>query len=410
MANLIKRINQLVGDVKRNIRLDGKNLIIVGNNGAGKTIFLKTLDLHLKEIFMHQSVELISDIQVNLKNHYDSLKNFKVDSQDYNNFMNSIGYLEDIIEKKKKFDILFDSTTNVIQSIKKQQLILRFFKAGREYVSANINLLTSVESLYDRFKSSNANNQNTSDYFESYLVSMSNYALLEKGAGEIDEYNRVTNIINQIQSDLRDLFEDENLVLNFNRKKLRMEIVQKHKNPFGLDELPSGFASILAVYSELIMLSELSKQDKDEVKGIVLIDEIDAHLHVTLQKKVFNFFTNSFPNVQFIISTHSPFVVQSVSNAIIYNLSNNEQMEDLSIYSYSSIVNGLLGETTNSDDLEALLLEVDELSKNKNFGDRYKEVMNILESKVGVLDPRAKAIYLGAKSRLVDWREEQGNV
>ncbi|HCB3048016.1 TPA: hypothetical protein MYT98_001054, partial [Klebsiella aerogenes] len=67
MANLIKRINQLVGDVKRNIRLDGKNLIIVGNNGAGKTIFLKTLDLHLKEIFMNQSVELISDLQVNLK-------------------------------------------------------------------------------------------------------------------------------------------------------------------------------------------------------------------------------------------------------------------------------------------------------------------------------------------------------
>ncbi|WP_395279134.1 AAA family ATPase [Enterobacter bugandensis] len=410
MANLIKRINQLVGDVKRSIKLDGKNLIIVGNNGAGKTIFLKTLDLHLKEIFMNQSVELISDIQVNLENHYNSLKNYKVDSQDYNNFMNSIGYLEGIIEKKKKFDILFGSTTNVIQSIKKQQLILRFFRAGREYVSANINLLTSVESLYDRFKSSNANDQNTSDYFESYLVSMSNYALLEKGAGEIEEYNRVTSIIKQIQSDLRDLFEDEHLVLNFNRKKLRMEIVQKHKNPFGLDELPSGFASILAVYSELIMLSELSKQDKVEVKGIVLIDEIDAHLHVTLQKKVFNFFTNSFPNVQFIISTHSPFVVQSVSDAIIYNLSNNEQMENLSIYSYSSIVNGLLGETTNSDDLEALLLEVGELSKNKNFGDRFKEVMNILESKVEVLDPRAKAIYLGAKSRLVDWREEQGNV
>ncbi|MBB7187548.1 hypothetical protein HEN32_016880, partial [Escherichia coli] len=81
MANLIKRIIQLVGEVKRNIKLDGKNLIIVGNNGAGKTIFLKTLDLHLKEIFMNQSVELISDIQVNLENHYNALKNYKVDSQ-----------------------------------------------------------------------------------------------------------------------------------------------------------------------------------------------------------------------------------------------------------------------------------------------------------------------------------------
>ncbi|HBT4986516.1 TPA: recombination protein RecF, partial [Klebsiella pneumoniae] len=125
---------------------------------------------------------------------------------------------------------------------------------------------------------------------------------------------------------------------------------------------------------------------------------------------VFNFFVNSFPNIQFVISTHSPFVVQSVSDAIIYNLSNNEQMEDLSIYSYSSIVKGLLGEATNSDDLESLLAEVGTLSKNNDFGNRFDEVMEILESKVNVLDPRAKAIYLGARSRMVDWREGEENV
>jgi predicted ATP-binding protein involved in virulence len=410
MSNLIRKISQLAGDVRRNIKLDGKNLIIVGNNGAGKTIFLRALNFHLNEIVRNESVELLVDIKKTFNNQQDALKNHKIDSQDYNNIMNSMSYFQSIIDKKKNFDVIFGSTTNLIQCLKKKQIILRFFKAGREFISSNSNLLTSVESLYERFNSSSANDQNTSDYFESYLVSMSNYALLEKGAGEVKEYNRVFSVINQIQSDLRDLFEDDKLILDFNRKKLRMEIVQKDKKPFGLDELPSGFASILAVYAELIMLSELSQQNKDEVKGIVLIDEIDAHLHVTLQKKVFNFFTNSFPNIQFIISTHSPFVVQSVSDAIIYNLSNNQQMENLSIYSYSSIVNGLLGETTNSDDLEALLVEVGELSKNKNFGDRFKEVMNILESKVGVLDPRAKAIYLGAKSRLVDWREEQGNV
>ncbi len=410
MINIMSRISQLTDQDKRNIELNGKNLIIVGNNGSGKTLFLRALNECLSEIFRNQYVTTIGQLKKTLNEQVSVAKQLQVDTDGYNNVMNSVSILNEFLEKKKKFDVVFASTTDIANRLRKKQFILRFFKANREFVSSDKNHLTSVESLYKVFNSSAANEQTTSSYFESYLVSMSNYALLEKGAGEIDEYNRVYFILNSIQTDLCDLFEDNDLILHFNRKKLRMEIIQKNKTPFGLDELPSGFASILSVYAELIMLSELSKQGKNDVTGIVLIDEIDAHLHVTLQKKVFNFFVNSFPNIQFVISTHSPFVVQSVSDAIIYNLSNNEQMEDLSIYSYSSIVKGLLGEATNSDDLESLLAEVGTLSKNNDFGNRFDEVMEILESKVNVLDPRAKAIYLGARSRMVDWREGEENV
>ncbi|HCD6386302.1 TPA: AAA family ATPase, partial [Escherichia coli] len=93
---------------------------------------------------------------------------------------------------------------------------------------------------------------------------------------------------------------------------------------------------------------------KHDMTGIVLIDEIDAHLHVTLQKKVFSFFSSSFPQIQFIVSTHSPFVIQSVSDAIIFNLSTLDQMGDLSLYSYTAIIKGLLGEDVSSDKLNAL--------------------------------------------------------
>lgn len=410
MINIMSRINQLTDETKRNIELNGKNLIIVGNNGSGKTLFLRALNECLSEIVRTQNVSLLEDIEKNLNDYTARLKRSRHHLEEYNHFLHSVSMYTNILEKKKRFDVLFCSRADIISRLREKKVILRFFKANREFISSNSALLTSIDSLYEAFNSSAESEQNTSNYFESYLVSMSNYSLLEKGAGEIDEYNRVNLIINSIQTDLCDLFEDEDLILHFNRKKLRMEIIQQNKTPFGFDELPSGFASILAVYAELIMLSELSKQDKNEVTGIVLIDEIDAHLHVTLQKKVFNFFANSFPNIQFVISTHSPFVVQSVSDAIIYNLSNNEQMEDLSIYSYSSIVKGLLGEATNSDDLEGLLAEVGELLKSNDFGNRFDEVMEILESKVNVLDPRAKAIYLGAKSRMVDWREGGWNV
>lgn len=239
---------------------------------------------------------------------------------------------------------------------------------------------------------------------------MSNYALIERGAGELDEYERVTKIILKMEHDLQNLFDDASIKLVFNRKKLTMEIAQGEKPSFVLENLPSGFASILAVYAELIMLAELSRTERANIRGVVLIDEIDAHLHVSVQKRVLEFFSTSFPNIQFIISTHSPFVIQSVSNAIIYNLSNEESLENLSVYSYTSIVKGLLGETSNSANLEDVLTELDSLSKSSNFGERYSELLSKLEDNYDVLDAKARAVVMSAKSRFVDWEEGIDNV
>lgn len=410
MNKYIKSISQNSSLVKRKINLNGRSLILVGNNGAGKTHFLNLLKKNVLYFFSNQEYRTISDLNGKVNDYKMDLKRGDLTPEHQNNMMRTLRHFEKLLEDKNGIDVILNSSEIFIKEVIDSQIFFRFFEAGRSYISQDGNKLTSVDSLFEEFKKTGDHGQPTSNYFESYLVSMSNYALLEKGAGEIKEYERVSNVINKIQADLKSLFEDESLDLIFNRKRLRMEIVHKGKEPFGFDRLPSGFASILAIYAELIMLSELNGKDKHEVKAIVIIDEIDAHLHVTLQKKVFNFFCESFKEVQFIISTHSPFVVQSVSDAVIYNLSTNEQTEDLSIYSYSSIIKGLLGETTNSDELESMLSELYELSNEKKYGPRFNDLVSILEKNKDVLDPKAKAVLLGAKSKFIDWREEQDNV
>ncbi|MCA1174826.1 MULTISPECIES: AAA family ATPase [unclassified Pantoea] len=410
MAKYIRSIAQKTNAGRRKIIIDGKNLIIVGNNGAGKTKFLKALQSSLNKLFQGGQYQTSESLNKLIDDHNSHLKQFKIDTEEHNNILNAISHYKSLLDEKNVLDVTLSSSTSFIQSIKNNEIIFRFFEAGRFYNSDGNNLLTSIDSLFERFKSNNSNFQSTSSYFESYLVSMSNYALLEKGAEQIEEYNRVNGIVQKIQYDLRSLFEDESLLLSFNRKKLRMEINQKNKDPFSLSHLPSGYSSILAIYAELIMVSELSNRRKDEIKGIVIIDEVDAHLHVTLQKKVFNFLSESFKDIQFIISTHSPFVVQSVSDAIIYNLSKNEKMEDLSIYSYSSIIKGLLGETTNSNELEGLLNELSTLSKKDIYNSRFHSIISILEENMDFLNPKAKATFLGAKSKFIDWKEEQDNV
>ncbi|CAI2039457.1 Predicted ATP-binding protein involved in virulence [Serratia fonticola] len=410
MTKFIKTIEQLTDSSQININLYGKNLIIVGNNGAGKTKFLNILNTALKKIIIEKNLSTQDDLRKLISQSIkfrDILAESDPSRVTYNN---NIKHYNNEIEQIKKCHITYTSPKDFEKKVREESLVYRFFEAYRAFTSSDKNLLKSIDELYSTFESEQINNISTSNLFESFLVSMSNYALIEKGAGEVKEFDRVSRIILKIEQDLQTLFEDNSLRLNFNRKSLRMEIIQGNRECIILERLPSGYASVLAVYTELVMLSELGRTEKNEIRGIVLIDEIDAHLHVTVQKKVFDFFSTSFPGIQFIISTHSPFVVQSVSDAIIYNLSTNEQLEDLSAYSYTSIIKGLLGETANSAELEKLLKEVDTRSKDNDFGPRFVELVEYLDTNIAVLDPRAKAILMSAKSRHVDWVEGEDNV
>ncbi len=408
MNKFIKKIEQ--SDKKREIDLDGRNLIIVGNNGAGKTSFLMAINNYIFNIISQGQYITATDLNEYIVNNTRALDKYPKESIDYINTQRTIEYYNSVLCERKGLNIDFISNSELLSDIQKGKFIFKFFDAYRRYSSLSNGLLSSLDELYKEFDKSLTHRSDVSNYFHRYLVSMSNYALIEKGAGELAEYERVSKIITEMEGDLQKLFDDKTLRLVFNRKKLTMEISQGDESVFALEYLPSGYASILAVYAELIMLAELSKSERADIRGVVLIDEIDAHLHVTVQKKAFEFFSNSFPNIQFIISTHSPFVVQSVSDAIIYNLSNNEKLEDLSAYSYSSIVKGLLGESGNSSELEKILLELDDLSKRNDFGTRFNEINDALEQRFDVLDARAKAIVMGARARHIDWEEAQGNV
>lgn len=78
-----------------------------------------------------------------------------------------------------------------------------------------------------------------------------------------------------------------------------------------------------------------------DMDGIVLIDEIETHLHIELQRTILRFLTTLFPNIQFIITTHSPFVLNSLDNVAIYDLEHFTLVENgLTDLSYTGIVEG----------------------------------------------------------------------
>ena len=96
-----------------------------------------------------------------------------------------------------------------------------------------------------------------------------------------------------------------------------------------VQDLSDGYRSILSMTFELVRQmahtfggSGLFTADATQVvrSGVVIIDEIDAHLHPTWQRTIGDWFRRHFPNVQFIVSTHSPLICQAAEVGSVFRL------------------------------------------------------------------------------------------
>ena len=139
---------------------------------------------------------------------------------------------------------------------------------------------------------------------------------------------------------------------------------------FRSDMLSDGYSSVIQIVSDLILRMDKNWLLRDEIskydiEGIVLIDEIETHLHIGLQKKIMPFLTEFFPRIQFIVTTHSPYILNSLSNAKVYDLENCIELEDLTAYSSDDLAEGYFGRMLRK-----------ELSEFKEYVREYKEAEN----------------------------------
>jgi predicted ATP-binding protein involved in virulence len=384
------------------ISLKGHNLIITGGNGCGKTSFIKQL---------HDDIIRKSDSKKSLQNLTHELQYAEnevkqgASNQNYNHYQNRVSELLKEIDKAKSTRISMRDNAEFIQEYSDKHFALSYYKAERQSEISVDDTRPSLQSIKTR-ESSKAMSEHFGVVFEKYLVAQKvifNDIVATDDTKAQSQADRIQSWLYKVEHDLRYLFEDDELELKFNREKQSFEIHQADKSPFQFNELSSGFSAIMYIYSDLLMKVELKDIPADQLKGIVLIDEIDAHLHVSLQRRILSFFTLAFPNIQFIVTTHSPFVVQSVNDAVIYDLSKREQLEDLSMYSYESILKGLLGVESTSDLLKDQLDEmaqlVNETSLNKK---RLNELIVNLEPHEAKLDARSRAFLLLGKNAILD--------
>lgn len=109
-------------------------------------------------------------------------------------------------------------------------------------------------------------------------------------------------------------FLDEFSEVMVEERPLRLT-VKKSSARLSLPQLSDGERAFIAMLGDLVRRLALANPDLEnplEGHGVVLIDELELHLHPRWQREVVEKLRASFPNIQFIATTHSPFIIQSL--------------------------------------------------------------------------------------------------
>lgn len=120
----------------------------------------------------------------------------------------------------------------------------------------------------------------------------------------------------------------------------RMLLTNSEGIDLQIDQLSGGYKAVLSVVADiakrLAMANPYSKNPLEE-EAVILIDELDLHLHPKWQKTIVDDLKRTFPNCQFIISTHSPFIIQALSANELYDISKMQYAGEQGSYNGWSI-------------------------------------------------------------------------
>jgi predicted ATP-dependent endonuclease of OLD family len=193
---------------------------------------------------------------------------------------------------------------------------------------------------------------NASQHFLQHMLHL-NYQLL---ASQTDEERcRLEKWFSDFTQALREIYDCAELELRHDAKNLTFMVSIPGLEPFGFDQMADGYSAFLNIVMELMIRMDNEAAATDYGwPGIVLVDEIETHLHVELQKRVLPFLTRLFPNIQFVVTTHSPFIITSLDNAVVFDLEKHEYLENPTAYSYETIVESYFNANMYSEKIKML--------------------------------------------------------
>lgn len=423
------RFDNLTIQFAPNGETKGNVTIIVGNNGAGKSQILQALLDNLsnvigyilngrkeqkkeedwvffKNITGHTVPELSirnnsnytqidTEILFSNKNSFVSVyserkganinngSNVKISNNLFENLQYFLNKLTSNTIDKTNFPILaFYGTTRNIEKVKidehsdkdSHQILLGYLAYGL------------AESEYKRFFRWFRENE---DLENENKKNLSNKILELIDGNNTNQIDHIKDAITEFKGNKKlqcvrqaiELFTDFKNI-HIERQDTPKMFVEKDGEKLDVNQLSQGEKSLLALVGDIARRLAILNPSLDNPlhgEGVVLIDEIDLHLHPKWQQNLIDKLTKTFPNVQFILTTHSPHIVSDNPDVLVYILDNGELRQYRNSYGEdaNTLLNGVFGVSERTPEIAEKFHKVGDYISNNEL-DKAKELIDEL--------------------------------
>jgi len=341
--------------------LEKKHLILTGKNGSGKTSLINSIADFLQNIKDDTSLNFLN-FERSLVEWEKTLKSRKLGNNQAEIYdaENTVKFFRDRWAAcYGRLNLEFNDIYELAKKLQNNDFLLSYYSATRKTnVIVPINPEKPNLTPVDNLKESKIQE------FVKFLIDLKVQEALARNESQNQAADKIKIWFNSFTQLLQKLFEGDKVSLDFNYKNYSFTINQSGRR-FGFNELSDGYSAIIDIIADLII--KMQNQDSltraYEKEGIVLIDEIETHLHLKLQRLILPILTKIFPNIQFIVTTHSPFVLNSLKNAVAFDLEKRTRLENLTEYSYEALAEGYFKVETDSSFLIGKLDRFRELSE-----------------------------------------------
>jgi predicted ATP-binding protein involved in virulence len=333
-------ITNFKGIYKKSFVLNSKFNIVIGENAVGKTSlmeaiavglggFVKGLNYRNGRSILNNDISIVNydmkivqaeyseiELTANLIGEVFSWRRYRA----LNSELNDIEYYKDVYNFGKSLS--FESKSGRFTTLP----LISYYGTGRlmKDNDSDFNPEKTNKRIdgYNKALNPNSNYKALLAWFKMTEISV------YKSGKEIDVLQSVKRAVRNCFEEIETLYYDQENELLSVILKLKN---QRESKPVSL--LSDGQRNLIGFIGDIALRCVLLNPHfgefaHEKTPGIILIDELDLHLHPNWQKKIVDILKTTFPKMQFIATTHSPFIIQSLKNDELIDLQGKQGDSD----------------------------------------------------------------------------------
>lgn len=352
-----------------------KHLILTGGNGSGKTTILHAIWEIIK--YTLSNSDSINRRLYNLRHWRDNGSAIDSAKKHFQDEIDTLSRVTILWSKENQSTLLHGMIKSVIST---------FFTAHRKVQVNDVSTITREDQLEIQMLQS-SNDKSPAEFFKQYLVNKKVFQMFDALEGKNSGAKQQEKFFSDLESTLAKIFNDPGTKLEFVRENFEFYINLSDGRRFTFNQLSAGFSAFLSILTELLMRTDMLRKQANDYTydpcGFVLIDEPETHLHLEMQYQILPLLTGLFPNLQFIVATHSPAVASSITGATVFDLSTGEVLGDQAAgSSFSELMQTHFGvENEYSNVADEIIADIKRIVEIPDHEQARQQLLKLLEEK-----------------------------